>query len=350
MQKAPTALVVGQGLAGSVFARFWEMHGGNVVLFNSPNAESASRAAAGVWNPIVIKRFVKTWMADQALAVAIPFYQQEEQRLNTPFFHFKPLHKVLSNEQEKEEFFKRFETEHLEHLMDAGLHSDWPEMVNAPYGTACVRQAGYMQVAAYLDAAKAYWQNSQKLHSEHFDYELLMEVEGIWHYKQYQAEVVVFAEGTGANKNPWLSHLPFRNTKGQVLKVELPDLTISDALNKQVFVMPQPQKGVFRVGSTYEWQFDHTQPTEKGKQELLEKLNKMIQAEPRVIEQVAGVRPTMNDRRPLLGAVPKLNSAYVFNGLGSRGVLQAPWLAQALVEHILLQKPLPAEADIKRYP
>jgi glycine oxidase len=43
---------------------------------------------------------------------------------------------------------------------------------------------------------------------------------------------------------------------------------------------------------------------------------------------VAGVRPTVKDRKPLIGLHPKNPKIGIFNGLGARGVLMGPYLSK----------------------
>jgi glycine oxidase len=66
-----------------------------------------------------------------------------------------------------------------------------------------------------------------------------------------------------------------------------------------------------------------------------------------VLEQASGVRPTSRDRRPILGRTAPHEA--VFNGLGSRGVLLAPWCARHLAAHLFDGAPLDPEVDAARF-
>ena len=68
-----------------------------------------------------------------------------------------------------------------------------------------------------------------------------------------------------------------------------------------------------------------------------------------VVNQVAGIRPTSGDRRPVIGKHPEFENMYCFNGFGSRGVLIAPYLAPKLADHILENSTLEQEIDIARF-
>ena len=69
----------------------------------------------------------------------------------------------------------------------------------------------------------------------------------------------------------------------------------------------------------------------------------------RVIEQSAGIRPTVKDRRPLVGVHTEHQQLAVLNGLGTRGVMIAPTVSKNLFEHLELGIPLDSEIDIKRF-
>ncbi len=46
---------------------------------------------------------------------------------------------------------------------------------------------------------------------------------------------------------------------------------------------------------------------------------------------LAGVRPTVKDRRPLIGTHPMHSQLHVLNGLGTRGVMLGPAMAKATI-------------------
>ena len=68
-----------------------------------------------------------------------------------------------------------------------------------------------------------------------------------------------------------------------------------------------------------------------------------------IVEHVAGIRPTVKDRRPLLGKHPKYEKLAILNGLGTRGVMLAPTMARSLYNHLENDKELDKVTDIKRF-
>ena len=69
----------------------------------------------------------------------------------------------------------------------------------------------------------------------------------------------------------------------------------------------------------------------------------------KIIEQVAGMRPTVTDRRPLVGQHPKYKNLYVLYGLGTRGVMIAPYVANQLYKYIENGTPIDQEVSISRF-
>ncbi|TNE80533.1 MAG: FAD-binding oxidoreductase [Bacteroidetes bacterium] len=342
-------LIVGQGLAGSAIARYLQQNGIGVHIVASPEKASASRIAAGVWNPVVVKRFVPAWYASEALTVSRDFYAQEEDRLGKRFFHTHPLHKLLSNEAEIEQMRQQWDKRHLGEFCDADLVTELPAGVHDFPSALRIRESGYLDVPLYLDSLAENWEKEGVLSKAEFDYDQLKQVDGKWTYRQDHFDKVIFCEGIGALANPFLSDMPLVKMKGEILRVKLPALKSDITLNKSIFILPQAN-AEFKVGATYNRDAADTLPTEEGKAELIEKLSEIVDTEGlELVDHSAGYRPAVKDRRPLVGEVPNYRGLYVLNGLGSRGVMLAPLMAQWLGEHLLNGKTLPEEVLLRRF-
>jgi glycine/D-amino acid oxidase-like deaminating enzyme len=77
-------------------------------------------------------------------------------------------------------------------------------------------------------------------------------------------------------------------------------------------------------------------------------LSKLIKCPFEVVDQMAGMRPTVKDRRPLLGILSSEHILF-FNGLGTRGLGMAPLLSQQLYNFTEQNIPLPEEINIQRF-
>ena len=89
--------------------------------------------------------------------------------------------------------------------------------------------------------------------------------------------------------------------------------------------------------------------TEDGKLELVERIKEIINCDFEIVSHFAGVRPTVKDRRPLIGTHSSSNFIHILNGLGTRGVMLGPAMAKALFDSIEYLIPLHKEIDIKRF-
>ncbi|HNS43565.1 MAG TPA: hypothetical protein PKN22_12475, partial [Taishania sp.] len=81
---------------------------------------------------------------------------------------------------------------------------------------------------------------------------------------------------------------------------------------------------------------------------LLEHLTCLTDQPVEVLDQIAGIRPTTVDRRPLMGLHPEFNKLAVFNGLGAKGFLLAPLLSKEMCAYLLEGKDLDKECVLQR--
>ncbi|NNC45652.1 MAG: FAD-binding oxidoreductase, partial [Winogradskyella sp.] len=59
--------------------------------------------------------------------------------------------------------------------------------------------------------------------------------------------------------------------------------------------------------------------------------------------------PTVPDRRPMVGQHSQHKPLYILNGLGTRGVMIAPYVAEKLFNFIENGEPLDNEININRF-
>jgi glycine oxidase len=67
----------------------------------------------------------------------------------------------------------------------------------------------------------------------------------------------------------------------------------------------------------------------------LEKFHVISKDDVEVVNHEVGIRPTSPDRRPLIGEHQTFKGIFVFNGLGTKGYLIAPPLAQRWVQQLI---------------
>lgn len=352
MTKKVNYIIVGQGLAGTVLAHTLLKQNKSLVIIDLPSISMASKVAAGLWNPVVFKRLVKSWMADDLLEYMDSFYPEVEVLLNEKFYFKKQIVKPFSEEQEKLLWLKKT-SEEIGKYLNPTIQSDFlTDVIHNPIGAAEVINAGNIDTNVLLNASQAYFKNKQFLLQEAFDYQELKLLSGEVNYKGIVAEKIIFCEGYKALDNTYFNWLPFKLTKGETLTIRIPLLyqkgLLSKVINKGVFVLPLGE-GLYKVGATYEWEDLTDLPTEKGKMFLVDQLNKLLKAPFEIIEHKAGIRPTVKDRRPLIGLHPEHTTLGIFNGLGTKGVMLGPYFAKQFVDFLEAGIPLNKEVDIGRF-
>ncbi len=275
------------------------------------------------------------------------YYPQQEQKLGTSFFYPKTIYRPFVSLEEQNTWIA--ETAQPEMAYFANINQKpVSEAVCAPYGGMSIAHAGYLDVRQFLAAARTYLQQQHIYQEAAFDYQQLRIFDDYVEYGVWTAKKILFCEGPQAISNPFFDWLPFRPVKGEVLHLAIDDFATDYIINQHLFVIPLPN-GTYRVGATYDWRNLDWQPTETGKNELLEKVSKLIRRPTQVIDHWAGIRPATADRRPLVGIHPTYNTVGFFGGMGSKGVSLMPYLAQHFTSSLVFQQEIMPEININRY-
>ena len=341
-------IIVGQGLAGSILAFQLMEESKKIVIIDENHPQTSSKIAAGLCNPVVFKRLTKSWLVDSVLPLAVNFYRKQEQLLNNNFYQEMPIYKLFVDEKESS-FWKQKsnEPELFDWINDKSEKPFDEQYIAMPYGASKVLQSGFLRTKKWLQAFQEYLIKNNAFVESTFNYaDLKMEASAVC-WKNFKAKGIIFCEGYKNIHNPYFNYLPFKLTKGEVLSVDFENLTLEAAINKGVFILPYDS--AYKLGATYNWNEIDENITEKAKNELLNKAKKFIKDNIIVKKHEAGVRPTVSDRRPLLGEHHQHNNFFIFNGLGTKGVMLAPWLAQKFVRYLLHNEPLPEEVNINRF-
>jgi glycine/D-amino acid oxidase-like deaminating enzyme len=119
-------------------------------------------------------------------------------------------------------------------------------------------------------------------------------------------------------------------TKGELLLISCDKLSQKYILNKKIFVLPIGKKQ-FKVGSTFDWNDLTEAPTPQGLKILKDGLEHLISEKYKIKDYFVGIRPTIRDRRPVLGFHPTIKNFAVFNGLGAKGVMLGPYFAKQMI-------------------
>ena len=342
-------LIVGQGLAGSVLSYLLIKEGKKVLVIDQLNRNSSSQVAAGLVNPITGRRIVKSWMADLLLPFAKNFYAKLEKDLDTTFYHHLDVLEVIYTVKEQNEWTSRMEEEGMKkyfkkvakEILYTGKISAFKKMIQ-------ISSSAWMDIPLFIELVRSRLVKSFSLLDDFFENSKLKIKTNSIEYGIYKSKNIIFCEGYKSFFNPLWNWLPFVPAKGEILLIECKELPEFFILLSSIFLIPVGNNK-FRVGSTYEWNFSHEQPTEEGKLKLLNHLNNFLKIPFTIIEHRAGIRPTVKDRRPLIGHHPEHKNVLIFNGMGTKGVQLVPFFADQFINYLGGKEKLLEEVDIMRF-
>lgn len=340
-------LIIGSGIAGIAFAETCLQNDKSFLVLDD-GSQNSSKVAGGLYNPVILKRFSKLENAQEQLTLLNSFYSSIESRINTRINFPLPLLRKFFSIEEQNNWFIASDKVGLAPFLSTNILYKKYDGIEAPYGYGEVLQTGYLDTALLLDAFRTYLKQNDLFRQETFDYDLLEVGADFIQYKDIKARHIIFAEGFGMHSNPFFNHLPLDGTKGELFVIKAPGLNLDVIVNTSVFILPL-RNDLFKVGATYNWADKTDLPTEEGKQELIARIKEILSCDFEIVEHFAGVRPTVKDRRPLVGSHPDHANIHILNGLGTRGVMLGPSMAQLLYENIENGIPLDRSYDIKRF-
>ena len=340
-------IVVGLGLAGISFCEVLEKEGKSFKVI-SDASQQASQVAGGLYNPVILKRFTMAWKAKQQLENAKPFYLDLEEKLGVKLDYELPVLRKFASIEEQNMWFEAADRPDLDYFLSTNILPNNNPAIDAPHGFGEVKYTGRIDTRTLVKLYKNYLEKSGQLVSESFDFDAFTTDGKYVTYKSITSKNIVFACGYGLKQNPYFAYLPLNGTKGELLVIHAPDYKEDNVIKSSVFTIPM-EDDKYLVGATYKWKDKTNKPTEASKNELLEKLKTFLKCDFEVVDHVAGIRPTVADRRPLVGRHPEHKNFYVLNGFGSRGVLIGPSASRQLFDFIEKNTALDPEMDIQRF-
>ncbi len=342
------AVIIGQGLAGTTLALELTRRGCSVGVIDPGSSVTASRIAAGLITPITGKRLARAWRWDEFWSTARNFYADVARRLGlsggASLLDPCGMVRLFATPEEAETLAAR-----------EPVRSPWPALDERHFDVASGaferRDAGRLDVGKYLRESRASFARTQRLVCD------TVEIPGDLRISRDRVELprlglksrfCIFAEGAAARWNPYFPEVRFNPAKGEILSLHVPDLTETRTIHRDLWVT-RDSAGHYRAGATYDWTCLDDRPTSAGREQIERQLRRLMRLRWNVTGHVAAVRPTMHDFMPVVGRHREWPSLVMFNGLGSRGALQSPGLAQALAEHLLNGGSIDPVYDVDRF-
>lgn len=342
MTKNVEYIIVGGGYAGIFFAHQLLRNNKTFILF-SDERKSASKVSAGIINPLVLKKFTTFWLAKEQLKFLRQTMFEIQQYLGEDYFVNEKVHRIIHDDKERKLWLQKSETPELLPYLNSKFEST--SIVENPYGLGVVENSARINVDGLFHDFYAFLNRKGVLRKEKFQYAKLFPNK----YEDIHFENIVFCEGNYVSENPYFGSIPIIPNKGHHLVVKLTvPLENTFTLKKKHFLFPL-SGGLYYYGGTYDPNSITDEIDEASTQKLIEGLKEFYPHPFEVVQVNFGFRPTVKDRRPILGAHPLHSNFYVFNGLGARGILSGAYFSKELFDFIEFKKPLSSEVDLQRF-
>lgn len=337
--KSFDAIIVGCGLAGATLA--WRLHllGWRLLVFDHRQLNSASHAAAGIMSPCSGKRHTPTWGWSTFWPEALRFYKQIEDVTGLSLIREIPQLRLLNEPLDK--VVSRSDPALTKPIVPERLMA-YPGLSQkiTKFGAISV-PSGLLNVGTFLQAS---YEMLNQHHELRIDFlpleEIRSDANGVWiNATKHNADQLIFCEGAGGSLNPFFKDIVFQAVRGEALIIESEGLPDSRIYHHHISLVPFGAK-LFYAGASYDRDNLHTNATAAGKNSLRDAIKNMLCEDFHIIEHRAGLRPVIRGRRPLICQHPSNNRIWFFNGLASRGCLQAPHYSKLLCAALRGNKPL----------
>ena len=329
-----SAIVIGGGLAGCFAANALARNNIKVTLIerHAAIAQEASGNEAAIMKPYLPKE----WAA-QTLLYNQAFYFARHQASKNELFH------AIGALQLEEE------SRHL----GLGLPENMARMVTSVEASGLageevklpgvyLPEGGWLKPKLFCEAAVSSPLITRVLSTEAIT---LTRLEQGWKVNdKWQAPLVVVANAKDAISFPQLSHLPLIPMRGQ-LTLFKKQTSLKNIVSYGGYALPYDD--FLTLGATFDKHDMEAQPREIDNEKNISLYNKTfinpVSSKP--ISARVAWRATTPSKRPLVGKVGE--GLYVSLGLGSRGAVLAPYLAEQIAAEII-GAPQPLQKSVKK--
>lgn len=341
-------LIIGQGISGTFLSYYLYKENKSFIVIDNNNKNSPSRIASGIINPVTGRRMVTVWMAEEVIPFAWNAYRQIGHELNIEAIAHKNILDFFPNPFMRESFLKRVE-EGNEYIHPYPEQNHFNPYFNYEFGCGEIRPVYIVNNDVLLPAWRNTLKENEQLLEEDFDISALKIHPDKTAYKKIIANKIIFCDGAAGIENPYFKQLPFAPNKGEALIVEIPGLPDHNVYKKSMTLVPLAEKDIFWIGSSYQWDFDNTEPTEAFRKNTEQVLKEWLKIPFKILEHRSGIRPATLERRPFAGMHPLYPNAGILNGMGTKGYSLAPFFAKQLTDHLLYNSSISPEAGIDRF-
>ncbi|MDE3046469.1 MAG: FAD-binding oxidoreductase [Verrucomicrobiota bacterium] len=314
--------IVGAGFAGLALTWHLLQKEMEVTLFDSEEG-SASAVSTGLLNPFPAKLGIRSWRATEGMQATKELLEVAEKALGRSVAERTGVLRLALQESIKQAFRERANED------PEAIWWDPEQVIEKVLGARPV--PGLWIPSGITVYSKLYLQGLRKAcQKARFEKKVIGSLQELSSY-----DYAILAVGAGISRFPECAHLLLEPLKGQALLCSWPAGHLPCGLAGLGHITSTEDPALCHIGSTYERGFADALPTP----EAILKLKKQAAAfyppaeNATVLHVEAGVRVCRKQGyRPIVEQLgPK---AWVFTGLGSRGLLYHALLARDLATHL----------------
>ena len=275
-------------------------------------------------------------------------FRKLEEKLQTSFFHSLPVARIFNSIQDANFWDEKSDHPEVGRYLSARSNKSVQENFDSPFGNSEVNECGWLNVPLFREVSKNYFIQHGNFIEDAVN-ENEVEFNGskvLW--KERMFDKLILCNGIGVNQWKGLEHLDLIPNHGQVLDLKIENLELDAIVNFGQFLLPFGNKK-FRLGATYNWNEVPDEPTDEAKEFLLSELKVRLNNDIIVQSHKTGYRPTTRDRRPIVGFAEGNEKLGVFGGLGSKGVLLAPYFSKLFAAVLTEGMEIPKEVNARRF-
>ncbi len=327
-------LVIGDGFAGCLLAwRLWRQ-GRQVCLLGAGEAGAWS-VAAGLAAPVTGQRATLQPNAIEQLAHADALYKELEAELGLSFWRQLKLLHLERPGVGSERWLRRCDEVKFKAYLREATKAELQNIrgLRHPITGVWIAPAYHLDLQVLVPALRRHLDQAGVRHQTKAALERLVLNDATVQVDGFTARRAVLAQGAEGRADLLNAPVRLAPTRGEILELNLAGWPIDLAIHGDPFLLPLTD-GTVLCGATYDRVDLSLRVSDHGRQSLAQGLDALVDLPYQIVGHRVGLRPTTTGHQAFARQHPQHASLTLLNGLGSKAVLAAPALTQALLQDL----------------
>ena len=284
----------------------------------------------------------KSWNIDNLLPEALETYLSIEKTLNIKILNQIPIRRYFLNINDLDRAKKRIKNpRYSTYINKINSYNEGPSVLKDSYGSIEISKGCWINLPLLLSHLEKFFLSKNLYVESYFDPNRLTKngTSNRWEYDNLSSKNVIFCQGIHSLRNKYFSSLPIIPIKGEILSLKLSNVNIPNGIyyKKKWLISENDSENndTYKLGASYQEGNNSNMPTSKGKNDLLEIFDGMLdRPNYQILKHQSGIRPSSIDAIPFICHHGMYSNLYCINGLGSKGTSTAPLLTKELFDYL----------------